>query len=165
MAPPPDPREIDPPDGSIGEGGIIVHVNGLELWPDLGLTLADVDRAARAALESERRELSGEHSISFVDDQQIRRMNREWLGRDRETDVIAFSLGDADSLLGDVYISAETATRNAAELGVPPAEELTRLVIHGTLHVLGHDHPAGTDRESSDMYRLQEELLRSLGGG
>lgn len=142
-----------------------MHVNGLEAWPDVGLTANDVASAARATLDLEDREYKGEHSISFVDDDEIRRLNQEWLGRDGATDVIAFSLGTHESLLGDIYISADTATRNAAELGVSPAEELLRLVIHGTLHVLGHDHPEGAGRELSDMYRLQEELLRSLGSG
>jgi probable rRNA maturation factor len=142
-----------------------VHVNGLESWPGVELSPAAVDRAARASLGTVNPGLTGEHSISFVDDDEISRLNKEWLGHDGATDVIAFSLGSSESLLGDVYISVETALRNAAGLGVSPSEELTRLVIHGTLHVLGYDHPSGADRESSEMYQLQEELLRRLGSG
>lgn len=165
MARPPDPLHSDRPGGEPQSHELQVHVNGLEAWPDGGLTRIDVERAARAALDLGDRTHSGELSISFIDDDEIESLNREWLGRAGTTDVIAFSLGSRESLLGDVYISAETGIRNAAELGVPAAEELLRLVIHGTLHVLGHDHPEGANRESSDMYRLQEELLRSLGSG
>ncbi|MCL7977771.1 MAG: rRNA maturation RNase YbeY [marine benthic group bacterium] len=165
MAPPPDPPDSDVPGTVPPASGLVVHVNGLEAWPGEGPTPAAVVRAARAALALGGRERPGELSISFIDDDEISRLNQEGLGRDDATDVIAFSLGRRESLLGDVYISAETGFRNAAELGVPPGEELLRLVIHGTLHVLGHDHPEGAGRESSDMYRLQEELLRSLGSG
>ena len=130
-----------------------------------GLTRGDVVRAVRAALESGAGATTGELSISFVDDAQIAELNARWLDRAGPTDVIAFSLGDPGSVLGDVYISVETARVNAAEREIAPGEELLRLVLHGTLHVLGHDHPEGAGRESSDMYLLQEELLRGLSCG
>ena len=130
-----------------------------------GLTRGDVVRAALAALESGAGATTGELSISFVDDAQIAELNARWLDRAGPTDVIAFSLGDPGSVLGDVYISVETARVNAAEREIAPGEELLRLVLHGTLHVLGHDHPEGAGRESSDMYLLQEELLRGLSCG
>ena len=64
--------------------------------------------------------------------------------------------------MGDVYLGVEQAARQAAEEGVPLAEELVRLAVHGTLHVLGHDHPEGEERLHSPMFVLQEEIVSAL---
>lgn len=140
---------------------VVLHLNGLERWPRLAGLEARLRRAAAAALGTASPAPAGELSISFVQDDEIARLNREWLGREGPTDVIAFSLGDAE-LTGDVYVAPDTAERNARALGVDPDEEALRLVIHGTLHALGHDHPEGEDRYEAPMYELQEELLRGL---
>lgn len=153
-----------------------VHVNlpALEArgradrWRAAGLPYARELRrlaaaAARATLAAED-VVAGELSLTFLDDVAIRDVNRAWLGRDRPTDVIAFSLGDGehDAPMGDVYVGLERAMEQAAERGIEPAEELTRLVVHGTLHVLGHDHPEGETRTRSEMWRRQERLVREL---
>ena len=93
----------------------------------------------------------------------MRRLNREYKRHDRPTDVISFHLPGPDgSLAGDIYICPAVAAREAKAAGVTQAEELARLVIHGTLHVLGHDHPARADRERSAMWRRQERFVRKL---
>ena len=61
-----------------------------------------------------------------------------------------------------MYLGFEQASRQAADLQVPLEEELLRLVVHGTLHVLGYQHPEGEDREMSEMFRLQEELVSAV---
>jgi len=122
-----------------------------------------LEAAVRKALEADGRE--AELSVTLVDDAEIERLNHEYRGRDRPTDVIAFSLGSPEQPLGDVYIGADQARRQAESLGVPLIEELLRLAIHGTLHVLGHDHPDGDDRFASPMYVLQEQLLGEVLGG
>ncbi len=63
--------------------------------------------------------------------------------------------------VGDIYLGTERAIEQAAEQGEPPARELARLAVHGTLHVLGYDHPE-TDRESSEMWRHQERIVTGL---
>jgi probable rRNA maturation factor len=63
-----------------------------------------------------------------------------------------------------VYVGAEQAARQAAEAGVGVGEELVRLAVHGTLHVLGHEHPEGDGREESPMFALQEALVREITG-
>ena len=142
----------------------VVHFNRLGDWPALAGDEALLRRAALAALEScGRRE--GEVSFTFVSADEIRALNRKYLDRDRPTDVIAFDLGDAPSLLGDVYISPEVAALNAAEHDEVERREILRLVIHGSLHVIGLDHPEGPDRDSAPMFVTQEELLRSLADG
>lgn len=106
---------------------------------------------------------SAEISVSLLGDDDMAVLNRRWLGRPGSTDVLAFSLaGEGEPPLGDVYVGRERAAHQAAEHGVPVAEELVRLVVHGTLHVLGHDHPEGPERLESDMFRRQEALVREL---
>jgi rRNA maturation RNase YbeY len=89
--------------------------------------------------------------LTLLDAAGMRRLNRRDFGRRGLTDVITFALPQPDGrVLGDVYICPEAAAR--WQDGV---EELVRLVVHGTLHVLGYDHPAGPGRTRSAMWRRQ----------
>jgi probable rRNA maturation factor len=123
-----------------------------------------VARVARAVLASEK----ARHamlSITFVTNGRIRALNRRHLRRAGLTDVIAFGFrraGRTAPIVGDVYIAADVARRSAKANGVPLAEELTRLVVHGALHVLGYDHPEGRTRTRSAMWRRQERLVARL---
>ena len=113
-----------------------------------------------------RRERVGEAmiSVAFVTDRAMARLNREHLGHTGPTDVITFRLGSlTDAALGDIYIAPGVARGNARMHGTTMREELTRLVVHGTLHVLGHDHPEGNERTRSAMWRRQERLVAALG--
>lgn len=122
-----------------------------------------LEQAVRRTLEAEKCRRA-EISVALIDDARMRELNRTWLAKDRPTDVIAFSLGEEGDVVGDVYVGFDQAARQAAEVGVALDEELVRLVIHGTLHVLGHDHPEGEAREASAMFRLQERLVRESMG-
>ena len=105
----------------------------------------------------------GEISLTLLDDDSIRELNRTYLGQDAPTDVISFALHEGDeAVLGDVYVGYEQAAIQAAEAGVSVEEELARLSIHGTLHVLGYDHPNTEARFSSEMFILQESLVQKL---
>ena len=118
---------------------------------------------ARAVLEAEGvRDAS--ISFAFVRPSTIATVNREHLGHKGPTDVISFPLAPAAGapLGGDVYICPDVAARNAVEHGVGLREEIARLVVHATLHVLGHEHPEGEGREASAMWRRQEELLSTF---
>jgi probable rRNA maturation factor len=104
-------------------------------------------------------------SVALVSTPRIRALNRAHLKRSGATDVIAFGfsrLGSRGPVVGDVYISPEVARTSARENGVSVREELARLVVHGTLHVLGYDHPEGATRTRSTMWRRQEELVARL---
>ena len=81
----------------------------------------------------------GRIDVSLVDDKEIRKLNRRFRGKDKPTDVLAFSY-DQKGMLGDVIISEEMTGRNAKKYGAAYRDELKRLVIHGVLHVLGCDH-------------------------
>ncbi len=122
-----------------------------------------LERAVRHTVDREGGELV-EISIALLGDDDIRELNQRFLGHDRPTDVIAFTLGEDADRVGDVYVGVEQARRQAAELGVPVDEELVRLAVHGTLHVLGHDHPEGEDRYDSPMFVLQERIVAELTG-
>lgn len=121
-----------------------------------------VERAARAALE-DRGITDGELSVTLLDDRQMTAMNRQWKRRDAPTDVLAFVLHEpGQPPLGDIYLGVERAEAQAAELSEPPLRELARLAVHGTLHILGWDHPA-EDRETSEMWVHQERIVEALG--
>lgn len=125
-----------------------------------GLPPRVVDRVVRQVLRGERRR--AEISVTFLGRRRMRQLNAAHLGRDRDTDVIAFALPQSrERVAGDVYISRFAAARAAHTLGVPLREELLRLVIHGTLHVLGWNHPEGPSRMRSPMWRRQERYLRA----
>ena len=106
--------------------------------------------------------------LTLLDGAAMRRLNRRATGRRRLTDVIAFALPQPDgTILGDVYICPEAARRwlsGVADRAATPhvRDELVRLAVHGTLHVLGYDHPDGPGRTRSAMWRRQERYVRRL---
>ena len=108
-------------------------------------------------------------SVAFLSRRAMAALNRKHLGRNGPTDVIAFGLsggGRAVPVIGDIYIAPEVAREQAKENRVGVREEVARLAVHGTLHVLGHDHPEGVERVISPMWRRQESLLAiALRGG
>ena len=122
---------------------------------------ARVREAAVTALEAERVK-NAMLSITFVGRAAMSEMNWRYLRHRGPTDVISFGLGQTGkrgAVIGDIYICPEVARDNAKRQSIPIGEEVLRLVVHGTLHVLGHDHPAGTSRTASPMWRRQERIL------
>ena len=101
-------------------------------------------------------------SITFVTNRRIAALNWRHLRHRGPTDVISFAFASevrGAPLTGDIYIAPDVARRNARAEGRSVREELLRLVVHGVLHVTGHDHPDGDDRCESPMWRRQESLL------
>lgn len=102
---------------------------------------------------------TGVLTLSFVDDKEIRRLNRMYRGKDKVTDVLSFPSGDAElsGYIGDVIISYDQAVRQAegdVEL------ELTDLLVHGILHVLGYDHEKPED--AALMFPLQDKIVAEV---
>jgi probable rRNA maturation factor len=123
------------------------------------VALARLVRVAELVLRAEKAG-AALLSVTLVSRRRIAAMNRRHLGHAGATDVISFGFRDpAGAVIGDVYICPEVAAANAKRHGVPVREELQRLVVHGTLHVLGHDHPEGEARTTSAMWKRQERLL------
>jgi len=121
------------------------------------------EKAARAAREVLMNEgiSKGEVSITFDGDKCLQDLNREFLGRDEPTDVIAFDLShEEDYLLGDVYISVDRAAEQAGERDLPLEEELLRLQVHGILHLAGYDH----NGEDKVMWEKQEYWVSKYSG-
>ncbi len=104
--------------------------------------------------------------LSLLGPTAMRRLNRRATGRRGLTDVIAFTLPQPDgAILGDVYLCPAAARAFVANGGPPDLnEELVRLAVHGTLHVLGYDHPDGPGRTRSAMWQRQERYVRRLMG-
>lgn len=138
---------------------LTVHVNRSEVAE--AASREEVLRVARAVARAEGIS-SGEISITFLEAPAMAALNEAHLDRAGPSDVIAFNLGALHEPLGDIYVCPEVARESAAELGIELREELLRLVVHGLLHVFGYDHPDGADRETSEMFQRQEELLRRL---
>lgn len=109
-----------------------------------------------------------ELSVLIVDDEQIREINRDYLQRDKPTNVISFSMQEGEGaglnpqVLGDVVISADTAARDAAEAGIPFESELHFLLLHGILHLLGYDHERGTEEDAQRMEAREREIFAIL---
>ena len=129
------------------------------------LAKARVADLARAVLEAEGI-ADASLSIAFVRPSAIAAINRKHLGHAGPTDVISFPLAAAAGapLGGDIYICPDVAARNAVAHGAALREEVARLVVHGVLHVLGHEHPEDAGRERSAMWRRQEALLANFEG-
>ena len=139
---------------------VAVAANGVRV----PLSRSRAAEIARGVLRSER-VADAMLSITFVTNRAIRAMNRQHLRRDRLTDVIAFGFrraGRGAPIIGDVYIAPDVARVSAATNRVSLREELARLVVHGTLHVLGHDHPETGARTRSAMWKKQERLVSRL---
>ena len=132
---------------------------------------ARLTRVARRVLAWEGA-TSARVELTLVGGGAMRRLNRRATGRRGVTDVIAFALPQPDgTVLGDVYICAEAAGHwvHAQGPGKEPGggvdQELVRLAVHGTLHVLGYDHPNGAGWTRSTMWRRQERYVRRLANG
>ncbi len=121
------------------------------------------EQAALAVLEAEGI-LEGELSLTFLPDEPIRVLNQRWRGHDSVPDVLSFGLHEpGEAPVGDIYVGVDQAARQASEHGVPDLEELVRLVIHGTLHVLGYEHPElPSDAKKSELYRKQELFVQQI---
>jgi probable rRNA maturation factor len=110
-----------------------------------------------------------EISVVFAGTGRVQRLNRQWRGRNRPTDVLAFSLMEGKRFpvpsggyipLGDVVICTPVAKRQAKELGNPFKNEAALLLIHGILHLLGYDHV--TVAQERKMFTLQDALIKKM---
>jgi probable rRNA maturation factor len=104
--------------------------------------------------------VGGEVAVVLAGDGLLRRLNRDYRGKDRPTDVLSFPGDGGESGLGDVVISVATAERNARGLGRTLLQELDVLALHGFLHVLGYDH----ETDDGTMDRLEARLRKRLLG-
>jgi probable rRNA maturation factor len=110
-------------------------------------------------------------SLTFTDDEGIKKLNRDFRDIDKETDVLSFPLTDYDStelpidepetVLGDIVISLERAAVQAEEIGNTYLQEVAFLTVHSVLHLLGYDHERSPEDEE-EMFRRQKEIVKTL---
>jgi probable rRNA maturation factor len=133
------------------------------LWDDQPAAVATVRAAIAAAAGLVAAD--GELSVVLTDDAAIAKLNRDWRGIDKPTNVLSFpasapKLEGLPVLLGDVIVAYETLAREAAAEDKPILHHLAHLMVHGYLHLLGYDHQ--TDSEADTMERLEREILSFL---
>jgi probable rRNA maturation factor len=127
-----------------------------------------LERAAQAALRHESESLDSDLTIVLTDDTRLQELNRDYLGIDAPTDVLSFPASETDPetgarYIGDILISIPRAQAQADAAGHAVESEVQLLVVHGVLHLLGHDH--GEPQEKARMWQAQAEVLESLGLG
>jgi probable rRNA maturation factor len=109
-------------------------------------------------------------SLMFVDNEEIKEINRRYLNRDYPTNVLAFSLTAGEygninpDILGDIVISVDTAYKDALESGIEFNDELVFLMIHGILHLLNYDHEDASHKKTQQMKKKEQELFYMLQG-
>lgn len=138
-------------------------------WADLA------ERAAEAAAQSAP-ELANDRliaSLLFTSDDEVQTLNREWRGKDKPTNVLSFPMLERSvllglqpdgppELLGDIALAHQTCAREAAEKGVPLADHAAHLIIHGLLHLAGHDHEIST-QAAREMELIEIKALALIG--
>ena len=127
-----------------------------------------LERAARTALEHEAQSLESDLSIILTDDSRLHELNLNYLGVDAPTDVLSFPASETDPetgarYIGDILISVPRAQAQADAAGHSLEAEVQLLVVHGVLHLIGHDHAEAEDK--SRMWKAQTEILKQLGLG
>ncbi len=121
--------------------------------------------AVRAALEHQAVPAPGELTVALTGEAELQRLNREHLGHDHPTDVLSFPSEEIEPetgvrYLGDIAISLPRAQAQAKAGGHPVSAEVQLLVVHGALHLLGHDH--AKSKEKARMWAAQSEILKHL---
>jgi probable rRNA maturation factor len=137
-----------------------------EDWASLEAPSQLAEAAIRAAIGESGVALAAnaEISVVFCGDRFIRDLNRKWRGIDEPANVLSFPAGDDAAfapLLGDIVIAFETASREAAETGRPLRDHVAHLLVHGFLHLIGHDHIGAAEAET--MEALERAILGRLG--
>jgi len=124
---------------------------------------AFIESAVAAALDA-RIDEPAELCLRIVDVEEIRELNARYRGRDKATNVLSFTYAhpaEAGMLLGDLAICAAVVAEEAAEQGKSPLAHWAHMLVHGTLHLLGHDHIG--DHEAAEMEGIEREILARLG--
>ena len=129
-------------------------------------------KAAAESLKYEEFDENCEISVSIVDNEEIRQINKQFRNIDAPTDVLSFPLVeyeeseeppvDEENMLGDIIISLERAEEQANEFGHSFEREVSFLTVHSMLHLLGYDH-VNSEEEDKEMRRRQREIMKNLG--
>ncbi|MEM7638141.1 MAG: rRNA maturation RNase YbeY [Pseudomonadota bacterium] len=130
-------------------------------WPTL---IPDLESLCQTALNAGAAQGSvrGEVSVLLTDDSEIQTLNKQWRGKDKPTDVLSFPADPMDApFLGDIALALGVTQADAQTRDLTLPQHVSHLLIHGLLHLLGHDHK--DDTEAAEMEALEIEALASLG--
>ncbi len=144
-------------------------------WPE-EMQCADLSRRAYEAIAGVEPALSSERltaSVLFTTDERVHELNKEWRGKDKPTNVLSFPMLEREDLLaldpegppemlGDIALAFGTCEREAREKGATLRDHATHLIVHGFLHLAGHDH-VESDKQAEAMEKLEIEALAKLG--
>lgn len=144
-------------------------------WPT-GTDWADLAAAAAEAVGEIAPELANPRlsaSVLFTSDAEVHQLNRDWRAKDKPTNVLSFPMipraqllalphAGAPEMLGDLALACETCTREAADKAVPLADHAAHLIVHGLLHLAGHDHET-SPAEAQAMEALEIKALAKMG--
>ena len=141
----------------------------VDIFNETNVKLDDEMKLMKKVLSHGKEKLNVEDvifNVIIVDNNYIHKLNKEYRGVDRETDVISFALEDDDTfnpeerILGDIYISIDKAKEQSESYGHSLERELCFLAVHGFLHLLGYDHMVEEDEKV--MFSLQDEILNEM---
>ncbi|HNZ82113.1 MAG TPA: rRNA maturation RNase YbeY [Sedimentibacter sp.] len=124
---------------------------------------AAIERAVEAVLTEEECDGDFEISVSFVTNEEIKELNKEYRNVDSETDVLSFPMNeefDGVTILGDIVISTQKIIEQADDFGHSPEREMIYLTVHSMLHLLGYDHMEND--EKSAMRAKEKEIMKNL---
>lgn len=128
-----------------------------------GISSATVTKTVRGVFTKLKKAGKGSVGVRFVSETEIAKLNRAYRKKNRSTDVLSFASASPNVSAkepkdyGDIVIASAYAKREASRRSIPFAEEIARLVAHGTLHLLGYDH--ATEKDEAHMFRLQEAVV------
>ena len=130
--------------------------------------VGDIQRWVAAAVAAKATDPATEVSVRVVDEDEMQTLNRDYRDQDKPTNVLSFPAGDVqglptgtDTSLGDIVVCATVVAREASEQGKLLDDHWGHMLVHGVLHLLGHDHM--TESEADEMERLEREILAGLG--
>jgi probable rRNA maturation factor len=135
----------------------MIRVAVFNAHPRRRIAREPIGRTVRLVLKGEKIHRASV-SVIFIDSRRTRKINRKYLAHDTITDVISFPLETEGLLEGEIYINLDRAREQAAEYGVTKSNEITRLVVHGTLHLAGYDDRK--PRQAVRMHARQERYVR-----
>ena len=143
-------------------------------WEPIAIRAATAAIAATPEAEWITHPVAIEIAVRLTSDEEVHGLNRQYRGKDAPTNVLSFPMvqpdlldavtqgsDDGEVLLGDIVLAHGVCEREAAEKGISLADHLTHLIVHGTLHLLGHDH--GDDADAAAMEGLERDVLAGLG--
>lgn len=140
------------------------NIKAINLNKFFSLNTKFIEAVGSGILKTLKKEKTSEVDIVFMDDAAIKKLNKRYKGKDASTDVLSFGIDGREfmrkKVLGEIFISLDTARRNAKLFGVAFEDEVVRYLVHGMLHLFGYDD--GTEADKMRMWHRQEGLLKDI---